>query len=109
MAAMTSPGRQHGVQGILPLGHGPASSLSVAWRLVTARRNRSASSGLTPETEDGVLADRLDTEPYDPELLAEIQMLASLILACSASTTRFDDDAIDAALGLSHTTNQEVA
>lgn len=52
-------------------------------------------------------SDRLDIEPHDPELLGEIQMLANLMVACSISSTRLSDDAIDAALALSRTTGQD--
>ena len=53
--------------------------------------------------------DRLDIETYDPEQLQEIQMLANLILACSARPARLSDVAIDTALGLSDATRQNVA
>jgi hypothetical protein len=56
-----------------------------------------------------VLPDRLDIEPHDFEQLQEIQVLANLILACSTRLTRLSDVAIDAALGLSHATDQDVA
>jgi hypothetical protein len=50
-----------------------------------------------------VLPDPLDIEPHDPELLAEIQLLASLlVLAHATDSTRLSGGAIDAALGLAY-------
>ncbi|MDQ4007331.1 MAG: hypothetical protein M3211_04475, partial [Actinomycetota bacterium] len=62
-----------------------------------------------PDPEDHVLPDQLDLEPQDPEQLQETQMLANLILACSARPTRLSDLDIDGVLGLSHETGQHVA
>jgi hypothetical protein len=56
-----------------------------------------------------VLRDRLDIEPQDLEQLQEIQMLTSLILACTAGPSRLSDPAIDSVPGLSHATCQDVA
>ncbi len=56
-----------------------------------------------------MLPDRLDIETHDPEQLQEIQTLANLILDCSNGPTRLSDAAIDAALGLSPATRQDVA
>lgn len=56
-----------------------------------------------------MLPDRLDIEPHDPELLAEIQLLARvLMLAFATDSTRLSEGAIDAVLGLSHGGSQDV-
>ncbi len=56
-----------------------------------------------------MLPDRLDIGPHDPELLAEIQMLARvLMLAFATDSTRVSEGAIDAALGLSQRDAQDV-
>lgn len=76
------------------------------WELVSTVRNLP----VTPQTpEDSVLPDRLDLQPHDPEQLQEIQMLANLILACSAGPTRLSDVDIDSVLGLPRATRQDVA
>ena len=47
-------------------------------------------------------SDRFDIALHDAELLAEIELLAELMLACSASPGRLAGATLDTLLGLPH-------